>query len=115
MSRETIAIDFDGVLNSNTSGFHEGQITDLPVAGAVAWMWEMASKYDIFVFSCRALDEDGWYQIREWMDRHGFPRVPVTDKKPIASLYIDDRAFRFEGKFPTAEEMERQMTTWNDG
>lgn len=77
-------------------------------------MWEMVAKYDVYVFSCRALDDDGWYQIREWMDLHGFPSVPVTSRKPIASLYIDDRAYRFEGTFPSVEEMERNMQTWND-
>lgn len=111
--KPTIAVDFDGVLNSNEQGYHEGRITDLPVQGAVQWVWDMVGDFDVVVFTCRASTDDGYFQVCCWLAEHGFPTVKVTDKKPVAEWYLDDRAIRFEGYFPTRGRLEALKTRWN--
>lgn len=37
--------------------------------------------------------------IRKWLQFYGFPPLEVTNVKPVADVYIDDRAVRFEGNW----------------
>lgn len=39
-------------------------------------------------------------------------QLTFPTRKPAALVYIDDRGFRFEGTFPTADEIHR-MRPWN--
>lgn len=97
MSR-TVAFDFDGVLHSYESGWTGSIPTDPPVPGARECVEAfVASGYAVVVFSCRALVEEGARGIVDWLAKHGFPPCDVTVVKPHAILYVDDRAFRFEG------------------
>jgi hypothetical protein len=37
----------------------------------------------------------------------GLEEIEVTDRKPAALMYVDDRSFRFEGIYPTSEQVHR--------
>jgi len=99
-----LAIDFDGVLMSKLkfSAKFMGQnlkpIVGKPLPGAVDGVKILAKEWQIVVFSARAASVFGKAQIENWLARHGLTDsvVDVTDRKPIATAYIDDRAFRFE-------------------
>jgi len=64
--------------------------------------------YRVVVWSARP--EHQTRMIREWLELHAIPFDGVnTDadgkwvsKKPVADLYIDDRAYRFNGSWPDA-------------
>lgn len=114
----TIAVDFDGVLHAYTSGW-QGQlnICDPPVPGALPWLARMVERFDVIIFSAR-LNPRGLPQaevleaFRDWFRRHGLPERAIEalqfwtkPGKPMAILYIDDRGWRFEGRFPDAEEI----------
>lgn len=114
--KPTIAIDFDGVIHSYTSGWKGAHIIpDLPVPGAMAFLSYLAddgTPANAAIFSARARTWRGRRAIRAWLRKHagglwhesmgtqGIESIPVTAKKPIASVYLDDRAVRFEGMFP---------------
>ncbi len=90
--KRTIALDFDGVLHRYSQGWKDGSIYDDPVYGAVDACRELKRRgYELVVFTARR-NED----IPDWLVRHGFPPMPVTNTKPPALFYIDDRAIRFE-------------------
>lgn len=102
---KTIAIDFDGVLHNYSKGWQDGKIYDSPKPGAVeAWFKLVDAGYDLVVFTAR----DDLDAVRVWMHKHfdferriGHMYEPtITNKKPQAIAYIDDRAIRF--------------TDWND-
>lgn len=102
---KAIALDFDGVLHSYTSGWTGEIPTDSPVSGSVDFVNNLISLgYKLYIFSCRAKYKLGVSGIKDWLNKYGFPesKITVTNEKPEADIYIDDRGFRFEGNFEEA-------------
>lgn len=105
-----IAVDFDGVINSYVSGWTgPADLPDLPVPGAIKWLEKMAECFEVIIFTTRAQDPDAAASIRDWLLRHGYggPELLVTNVKVAALVYLDDRAIRFEGVFPSKDEIHR--------
>lgn len=98
MSVPRICLDFDGVLTTKWPGRGE---PEAPVEGAAEFVsYLQHSGYDVVVLSNRAATNSGRQTIWEWLMRHGFPEgIRVTNEKPAALLYIDDRGYRFSGSF----------------
>ncbi len=102
---KTIAVDFDGVLHRYSRGWQNGEIYDPPVEGAVESFFKLIDAgFDIVVFTTRKDVE----AVRLWMHTHfdfekrmgNFYEPKITNEKPLAIAYVDDRAIRF--------------TNWND-
>jgi DNA N-6-adenine-methyltransferase (Dam) len=115
-----IAIDFDGVLHSYKQGFTGAtDLPGLPVPGALEFVQQALAKgHQVTVFSCRARrvvdcvgerdwDEGGKEAMAQWLAKHGFPELPITGVKPAAHLYLDDRAYRFVGRWPSLDRLTR--------
>ena len=116
--RYTIAVDFDGVLHSYSSPWVDEQtIPDPPVPGAIEWLRTMHEKFTVVIFTTRGRTTQGQQAVHAWLIEHGLePRtaldIAVDWKKPPALVYLDDRAIRFEGTFPTADEI-HAARPWN--
>ncbi len=95
----TLCFDFDGVLNSYTSGWKGPDvIPDPPVPGMAEALQRLAALgWQIVIQSSRARYPGGREAIKGWLLQHGFPAFPVVSEKPPAELYIDDRGLRFDG------------------
>lgn len=90
--KKTVCLDFDGVLHAYSRGWADGTVYDGPMPGAVEAVQKLSERHKLVVQTTREnLDE-----VRAWLERYGFPSMEVTNKKPPAVLYIDDRALRFE-------------------
>lgn len=135
MRRQTICVDFDGVLHSYESGWKGASvIPDPPVPGAMQWLADLCDPLlgedamRVVVCSARASRPWGWWAIRRWLLRRLiehfaahtslaydiYDSIKVTSTKPAASVYVDDRAWRFDGvKFPTSVEL-RNHRPWCD-
>ena len=108
MEVKTIAVDFDGVLHSYITPWVAPHIIpDPPVEGAVEWWNRIAYEYDAYVLTTRAQTMGGIAAIRRWMKKYGFyvsPNLTITATKFAASIYVDDRGYRFTGdNFPSVE------------
>ncbi len=113
---ETAAIDFDGVL-------HEYQEWDgpvpknKPVEGALDFINKVIDMgYEVVIHSARASTKRGREGIRRWLKEYNFPKIKVTHKKPHAEVYVDDRAYRFEGDFKRTLKFlrsKKSVTPWN--
>ena len=92
--KKTLAIDFDGVLHRYSKGWHDGSLYDPPMDGALEAIDQLLSRYDLVVFTARGDQELD--AVRVWINQH-FPGwwPQVTNTKPWAFAYIDDRAIRF--------------------
>jgi hypothetical protein len=124
--RYTIAVDFDGVINSYASSWTGARsFPDPPVRGAIEWLHKMVQKFDVIILSTRARHFGAKRAMRLWLRRHagnlywetpgfvGIESVRITDRKPPALVYIDDRAWRFDGEgFPSADLIHR-LRPWN--
>lgn len=118
--RYTLAVDFDGVLH-NYDGRWKGHssIEGEPVDGAIAWLRGMLDEFDVVIHTTRGATVLGQNAVLSWLERAGlelelYPTLHVTDEKPPALAYLDDRALRFQGVFPTAQEI-HNARPWNRG
>ena len=109
----TIAIDFDGTLNSYDSGWTTPEsIPDPPVDGAKTAVEQyLKVGFKVVVFTARAETAGGKLAIELWLAKHGFPALEVTDRKPPARVYIDDKGFHFTGEWPSVEFV-RKFRSW---
>lgn len=93
MSRpKTIMVDMDGVLCSEES-FHNRPLAR-PMDGAKEALAQLrAAGHTVIVYTAR-----GWGEYRitkHWLDTHGFEYDGLHMGKPVADVWIDDRAVRF--------------------
>lgn len=90
----TIAIDFDGVIHGYSKGFKGSDIYDPPVEGAIDALWRLrAAGFKLVIFTSR---NDTIPQVKEWCKKYLVPDdIEVTNRKPPALAYIDDRGIRF--------------------
>ncbi len=119
--RPLVSVDFDGVLHSYASGW-EGAATipDPPVPGAIAWLVAVDERFDLAITSVRNAHPGGPAAMRAWLRAHGlpervlsriaFPASGVAD----AAVHLDDRAYRFEGRFPSFDELGALRPWWSE-
>jgi hypothetical protein len=106
---KSVAIDFDGVVHAYTRGWQGGVIYDEPVEGVFdAIRHFQAEGHPVFIFTSR----DNLEAVANWITaRSGLTVVfddgykdpfwddldclLVTNRKLGASVYIDDRGYRF--------------------
>lgn len=120
--KKTLCVDFDGVIHSSRQGWILAiTIPDPPVEGAFAWLERMVKHYTVIIFSVRGKTWGGVHAMMEWFQKHGLPQsvldqlvFPGHMEKPTATLYIDDRAWQFNGPgtYPEVEEIEA-FQPWN--
>lgn len=127
-----ICIDFDGVIHSYRSGWQGAEvIPDPPVHNAIPTLHNYCNHFNVNIYSARSATYysrmammkyiNKWDNV--WLDSlpegsdkpiHLRRKLWFPETKPPAMIYIDDRGFRFEGIFPTVEEIERLFYTWTD-
>jgi hypothetical protein len=122
-----LCVDFDGVLHFYTSGWRGADvITDGPVPGAMAWLADVTSnrRFEVCIYSSRSKEPGGIDAMKRWLEsalthdvcseiaEETLTRLSFPTTKPAASLMIDDRAFLFEGVFPSVSEM-LAFKPWN--
>lgn len=114
--KKTISLDFDGVIHSYEAGWTGYAPEGEPIPGSVEFVKKLiANDYEVIISSCRAYTQIGREGIRDWLNKHGFPRLDVTCEKPHAVVYLDDRAVRFEGCFEQAWVMLNQEVWFKVG
>lgn len=98
--RKTLAIDFDGTI-CKYQPFKDGIIWQEPNEGAKEVLTKLHDNgWKLIVHTCRAKKSfENWAasiaEIEAWLNKHGIPFDDITDEKPIATAYIDDRGLRF--------------------
>lgn len=120
MSNKTICFDFDGVIHKYRQGYKDGSIYDKPNLQVIETMKKLlTSGYSVCICSTRDP-----FQICDWWNNNNFGIIArpipletkfwtskdiigVTNRKPIASVYIDDRGLCFNGN---TESLYKQIT-----
>lgn len=111
--RLTVAIDFDGVL-ADYRGWKGELHLDPPMVGAPEFVQRVIDAgYDVVIFTTGARFSERTTAIHGWLKKHGFPEgLTVTNVKPPALVYIDDRGFRFTGNWEVAFKAINALTHW---
>lgn len=133
--RPRIAVDFDGVIYARPKS-ERGNLdySADPVVGSIHFLRCMVKPFEVVLHSARWAGFDGQDSCnlaKVWLidqftlynrdqQRRGKPGIIVSEimdalqltaTKPVAKVYIDDRAWKFEGTFPTAKEL-FEFKTW---
>jgi hypothetical protein len=89
---KTIAVDFDGVIHRYRDGWQGGEIYDDMMPGCFEAIGKLKDKgYRVVVFTSRK----NLVPVRDWLENHFDYPLEVTNEKPPAIAYIDDRGIRF--------------------
>jgi len=131
--KKTICVDFDGVIHSYLSGWQGADVIPDPIVPhAISQLYYYLANYRVAVYSARSGQPGGIEAMKafiekadqEWRKRirtfelpdfELIGRLEFPSSKPPAILYIDDRAYRFEGTFPTTEWIEAHSSSWVSG
>lgn len=92
MTKKTICVDFDGVLNEY-NGYEEGNLGE-PLSASKEFIRQLRKKYKVVILTSRPKE-----QVIDWLNNNGFPSMEVTNRKIPAVAYIDDRAIQFKGSY----------------
>jgi FMN phosphatase YigB (HAD superfamily) len=94
--KPTLAVDLDGVVHAYRRGWEDGVLYDQAMPGTLDAFEDLSQRYRLVVFTAR--DPDTLPAVWDWLTKHGLePYVAdVTNAKPAAVAYIDDRAIHFE-------------------
>lgn len=114
--KPTICLDFDGVIHSYKSGWVSYEIIPDPIVKGVREFIEEAKKdYKICVFTTRAKTENGKLAVKGYLIKNGIDvsDIEITDTKPPAIAYIDDRAICFTGTFVGLLDKIKAFKPWN--
>jgi cation transport ATPase len=108
--RPIVCVDLNGVLDAYT-GWRGPEHWDAPRPGAEDFLRALGDQgFRVVIFTTR------WEaDARAWLARHGLDRwvAAVTDRKPAAHVFVDDRAVCFRGDFgETLEEIVRFRAHW---
>jgi hypothetical protein len=108
-----VCVDLDGVLNQ-FDGFRGGEYFHPPQIGAGAFLERLNELgFEVVVFTVR------WApHVEAWLDEHGLARfvARVTDRKPPAHVFVDDRAVCFQGDFEaTLKQITNFRAHWETG
>lgn len=94
-----VCVDLDGVLNVY-DGWRAPEFFHPPRPGAREFLRELKEGgFEVVVFTVRY---SPW--VEKWLQEHGLSDLvrEVTDRKPPAHVYLDDRAVCFRGDFGEA-------------
>ena len=132
LTKNTIAIDFDGVIHKYSEGWKDGSIYDKPVKGVHESLMKLMNDYWVYIFTTRDVQEVvNWMNqkfwgegsemgfstvampegIRFWQGGRG-RNVAVSNRKLPAEFYIDDRGIRFNGNWEETLKEIKEIRGW---
>jgi hypothetical protein len=119
MNRQTLCIDFDGVIHSYENGWKDGSIYGTIVPGFEDWAHEVAKEFDLVIYSSRSKTPSGRAAMKRWLTRNWkgppIPKFEFASTKPPAWLTIDDRCIRFQGRWEWIRlDVLKEFRPWND-
>ena len=90
-----IAVDFDGVLNTYTGWNGKYDLYE-PREDVDLFLKELSEKFNVIIFTTREVTS-----VSRWLDEYdlGDYVTEITNEKPRAICYIDDRGVNFDGDY----------------
>ena len=113
-NRQTLAIDFDGVINDYSNGWSK-DIDSKPVKGIKEAIDEIIKKYKVVIVSHRCKKPEDKEKIKEWLKKYNIKYDDLTNEMPhVSSAYIDDRAIQFQGNVELLLREIEAIEPWYD-
>lgn len=68
----------------------------------------------VVVFSGRCASEEGRAAVQRWLEFYKIEVDGVSEHKPVASVYVDDRAVQFKGNWEQTIKDVQSFRHWQD-
>lgn len=119
MEKKTICVDFDGVI-AQYDGFKDNDIFSDPIDGVQSAMEVLKKKgFTIIIFTTRTASS----KLKKYLNDNHITYDYINENpdqpkgsnsgKPIADIYLDDRAICFKGNWKYALESIASFIPWN--
>lgn len=110
-SKGTIAVDFDRTLAFRVDGM---ETLGKPIGRTLRRVKQyLKDGHDVEIFTARATSHKEISRVQDWLEKHGLPRLPVTNiKKPYFTRIEDDLAVGVKpnhGELVTAPQARRRI------
>jgi len=107
--QKTIAMDFDGVIATYTTGQHQEIGTLIP--GIKELIDQLRTEgWAVVIYSARKTHE-----IEGWLDDNAVIHDGISEDKPLAEIYVDDRALQFDGNVTNLQyQIANHRPWWQD-
>ena len=108
MTKKTILLDLDGVLNEYKGEYNPDIIPELR-SGAISFLEKLSESYDLMLFSTREPQK-----VNIWLEENNIKHFfsEITDKKKPAYLNVDDRCVCFAGNYEQTLNDIRDFRVW---
>lgn len=105
-----ISVDFDGVIHHYIrSTWNPDHVDGLPVEGTAAAVIKLKYRgWKIIVFTARYK----LVPVVKWLEANHIPFDDVTNIKPTAAIYLDDRGLKFNGDWEKTLSDIGSFMTW---
>lgn len=110
-----LALDLDATVHSYELGWHDGTLYGTPLPGAKEAIQRILNAgWEILLYTARVKHEGEFgYKpmsaetIKEWWDKYELPPIKIWSGhgKPLAHVYLDDRAIRFQSWETAVEDV----------
>jgi hypothetical protein len=111
--KPTVAIDFDGVIHSYTSGWQGvDECPDPMVPGIDTAIADLRTDHKVIVVSSRAATPEGRIAIRDYLKKYNIEVDGIQNEKPPCIVSIDDRAICFNGYADILAKQVREFKPW---
>ena len=116
-----IGLDFDGTICH--TDYSKGWQGDLiihgnAIPGAIDFLTQLCQQDDmkVYILSSRSKSHGFKEVLDAWLKKNGFdekylPKIYVTATKPPLHLYISDRAWKYQKRYPKIDEI-REFKSW---
>ncbi len=97
------------------NGWQDGSIYDIPVSGIKETIDQLRSEgYNVVIYSTRGATLRGRVAIKDWLKEHDIVVDDIAKDKPIATMYVDDRAIPFNGNCETLMKNIHKFKPWTE-
>jgi hypothetical protein len=113
-----ICLDFDGVINLYKGWRNEGFnviLDNCVVKGTKEAIEKLRKDHLVIIHSTRCSHRGGKRAIKKWLKRHKIKVDKVCVNKPLADIYIDDRAIGFDGDWKKMLRKVKRFRQWCTG
>lgn len=116
MSKQTICIDFDGVIHGYSKGWTTAEdVYDEPTPGAKEAIAKLRETFKVVVMSTRFRNNKGLWAASRWLEKHEIHVDDMSHTKVPAVAYIDDRAINFAGDWTSVLRDVAGFQPWTKG
>lgn len=97
------------------NGWSDGTIYDEPVVGIRETIADLRKNgYEIVIYSTRASSTTDIQEMKKWLKKHDIEVDGFVSDKPVALMYVDDRAIPFNGNCETLMKNILNFKVWTE-